>query len=223
MDKELLRIIIMATGLLIIAGILSWSYFKNKQTDESSFDDEPLFRRPRKEQPLAENDDDEDIDIVPVSTKANPYYDEDEDDIDDEELIELSPARPVAPEIIQFSVVARAEEGFKGTDLVSTFETIGLTYGKLKIFERLDVNRLVDFGVASMVAPGTFPSHHLEDYHCPGVVFFMQPSLLDDAVTVFDNMIQAIDVLATDLDAVVWDADRKLLTAAKMKALRQSL
>ena len=58
---------------------------------------------------------------------------------------------------------------------------VGLEYGSLKIFERLDANRLVDFGVACIVEPGTFPDKDLENFYCPGIVFFMQPEALDDA------------------------------------------
>ncbi len=34
MDKELLRIVIIATGLMIIMGMLTWSYLKNKKAQE---------------------------------------------------------------------------------------------------------------------------------------------------------------------------------------------
>ena len=42
MDKELLRIVIIATGLMIIMGMLTWSYLKNKksQEDMDSYDDQ---------------------------------------------------------------------------------------------------------------------------------------------------------------------------------------
>ena len=40
MDKELLRIVIIATGLLIMVGMILWSYLNNRQQDEE-IDDLP--------------------------------------------------------------------------------------------------------------------------------------------------------------------------------------
>ncbi|MDD2801503.1 MAG: cell division protein ZipA C-terminal FtsZ-binding domain-containing protein, partial [Methylococcales bacterium] len=96
-------------------------------------------------------------------------------------------------------------------------------YGSLKIFERLDANRLVDFGVACMVEPGTFPDYDLEDFYCPGIVFFMQPEALDDAQAVFDDYVETIKLLAEQLDGVILDHRRQPLTDATVEAIRQSL
>ena len=48
MDKELLRIVIIATGLMIIMGMLTWSYLKNKKSQEDmDFYDEQEFKGQR--------------------------------------------------------------------------------------------------------------------------------------------------------------------------------
>ncbi|MDP1666555.1 MAG: cell division protein ZipA C-terminal FtsZ-binding domain-containing protein, partial [Methylobacter sp.] len=130
----------------------------------------------------------------------------------------------VAPEIIQFSVVSKTNEGFNGLDLLKAFRIAELEYGSLKIFERLDAKRMVDFGVACMAGPGTFPdSTGMDDFYCPGVVFFMQPGVLDDAVKVFDDFLEAVNILAVELDGEVLDHDRKSLTNATIQLIRQSL
>jgi cell division protein ZipA len=127
------------------------------------------------------------------------------------------------PEIIQFSLVAKAVYGFNGLDLFNAFQIVGLEYGSLKIFERLDGNRLVDFGVASMVEPGIFPETHLDDFFCPGLVFFMQPAALGDAVPVFDDFVDTIKLMAIELDGTALDHERKPLTDATIELIRQSL
>jgi cell division protein ZipA len=220
MDKEIVRIIIIATGLLIIMGILLWSYLKDKQVRQAFdiFEDEmPL--RPRKKavihediEPIAKPEP-----LANVDIQADDYF-EDDDDEDSEPQ-----PRPIAPEIIQLSLMARAEKGFNGAALFNALENAGLTYGKLKIFERLDNNRMVDFGVACLAGGGTFPETNLQNFYCSGVVFFMQPSLLDNPVVVFDELIEVIDIVATDLDGKVFDNDKKLLTFESMKAIRRSL
>ncbi|MDD1638555.1 MAG: cell division protein ZipA C-terminal FtsZ-binding domain-containing protein, partial [Methylococcaceae bacterium] len=141
---------------------------------------------------------------------------------DEEDEIE-PPQRVSVPAIIQFSLIAKADEGFNGIDLVNAFGIVGLEYGNLKIYERLDANRLVDYGVACMVEPGTFPDSNLDSFYCPGLVFFMQPAALDDAQAVFDDYIETIEILAVELDGMIMDHQRQPLTDATIQSLRQSL
>jgi cell division protein ZipA len=238
MDKEILRIVIIATGLVVVIGMLIWAYIKDKraQEDLEFYDDDD-----------DENDyavhipsDLDDFDIIPVESssaakrnvgaqhthdKSDRYYDEDDNEEDyyehDDDL--EPPPRAAAPAIIQFSVITKADEDFNGADLVEAFEMVGLKYGSLKIFERLDENRLVDFGVACIVEPGTFPEKDLDRFYCPGIVFFMQPEALDNPQAVFDDYIETINLLAEKLDGVILDHRRQPLTEATIQAIRQSL
>ena len=220
MDKELLRIVIIATGLIIIMGMLTWSYLRNKRLQaERDADDVAEFGRYHNDSSITA---DADIDNEPEPVdhhyfdQADAVYEPDEDDLE-------PPPREAVPAIIQFSLIAKADEGFNGVDLVNAFGIVGLEYGSLKIYERLDANRLVDFGVACMVEPGTFPNSNLDTFYCPGLVFFMQPGALDDAQAVFDDYIETIEVLAIELDGIILDHRRQELTDAAIQALRQSL
>ena len=229
MDKEILRIVIIATGMVVVIGMLVMAYIKDKKAqEEMDYYDDDL------------SDDDtlpdtrDDFDVVPLGAaktnvgdynKSDRYYDEDEEDDDyyGEEDDQEPPPRAAAPAIIQFSIITKADEDFNGADLVEAFEMVGLEYGSLKIFERLDANRLVDFGVACIVEPGTFPEKDLDKFYCPGIVFFMQPEALDDARAVFDDYIETINLLAAKLDGVILDHRRQPLTEATVQAIRQSL
>ena len=221
MDKELLRIVIIATGLMIIMGMLTWSYLRNKKSQEDlDFHDDQEFKGKRYT-PLPF--DDEKIDSEPIEAVDHHYYDQ-EDSIYEPEQDDIEPPPRVAvPAIIQFSLIARADEGFNGIDLVNAFGIVGLEYGNLKIYERLDANRLVDYGVACMVEPGTFPDSNLETFYCPGLVFFMQPAALDDAQAVFDDFIETIQLLAIELDGIILDHHREPLSDTTIQSFRQSL
>jgi cell division protein ZipA len=223
MDKELLRIVIIATGLIIIMGMLGWSYLKNKKAQEDMdlyYDQES---RSPPDKPLnVEDDDDFEINIETLDDAEHHYEDDDAVYEPEDEDVE-PPPRVAAPAIIQFSLVAKTDEGFNGIDLINAFGIVGLEYGSLKIFERLDANRMVDFGVACMVEPGTFPSTNLDTFYCPGLVFFMQPGALDDPQAVFDDYIETIQLLAIELDGIIRDHNRQPLTDATIQALRQSL
>jgi cell division protein ZipA len=226
MDKELLRIVIIAAGLIVIIGMLFWAYLKSRKTNdrrewygesvpanhEDDFDEEP-FNDPK---PKAGKQ----------KSKSGRLFDQPADfeledfELDDDEAVQ---PRMSVPPIIQFSIVAKADEGFNGVPLIDAFKRAGLEYGSLKIFERLDANRLVDFGVACMVEPGTFPDKNLPTFYCPGVVFFMQPGELDDARAVFDDFVETIQLLANELHGEVWDHKRQPLSDDTIAAIRFGL
>jgi cell division protein ZipA len=237
MDKELLRIVIIATGLIIITGMLAWAFVKNTKYRRSldDFEDETPADtgRPQREG-IADDDfpdmfNEEDIELAQVAPAApvgkparypEPEIDEPADEEEDEEAPE---PRFAAPSIIQFSVVANQDEGFNGLDLAQAFDIVDLEYGNLKIYERLDSNRLVDFGVASMLPPGTFPEQDLEAYYCPGIIFFMQPGELEDASSVFDDFVQTAVFIANELDGTLLDHEHKPLSEKTVELIRRSL
>ncbi|MGZ4981743.1 MAG: cell division protein ZipA C-terminal FtsZ-binding domain-containing protein [Methylobacter sp.] len=232
MDKEILRIVIIATGMLVVIGMLVWAYIKDKKAREDmDFYDDAGDHSVTSDAPDIKDN----FDIAPLAAseshagvhahdQADRYYDEDDDEDYYEQDDDIEPPpRATAPAIIQFSIITKADEDFNGADLVEAFEAAGLEYGSLKIFERLDANRLVDFGVACIVEPGTFPDKNLENFYCPGIVFFMQPEALDDASAVFDDYIETINSLAAKLDGVILDHRRQPLTEATVQAIRQSL
>ena len=107
--------------------------------------------------------------------------------------------------------------------MVNAFSIVGLEYGSLKIYERLDAKRLVDYGVASMVDRGVFPDTDMDAFYTPGLVFFMQPAVLDDAQTIFDDFIETLQLLAIELDGTILDHTKQKLTDATIQAFRLSL
>lgn len=239
MDKELLRVVIIATGLLVIIGMLAWHFFKNRKFSSGSGLFGNLSIGGKIDESLIIHNEHDDFDIEPKKPKryaedektaANDLFENFDVDFDFAEALteghddDQEPApRFTAPDIIQFCIMAKDEEGFNGHDLIKAFQIVGLEYGNLKIFERLDANRLVDFGVACMVEPGTFPDTNLETFFCPGIVFFMQPALLDDAETVFDDFVDTIKLLVIELNGTALDHKRQPLTDETVQLIRQSL
>jgi cell division protein ZipA len=207
MDKELLRWVIVLFGGLVMVVMILWHFIKTlrNRSDSSDLEED-------------EFEDEDEVELFDIEE------DEDEFSALPPDLIDESLASvPKIPALIEFSLVARADEGFNGLDLLDAFERAGLKYGSVKVFERIDENRLVDFAVASMLEPGTFPDEDLEDYFCPGIVFFMQPKELDDPVAVFEDFIDTIDQLADELDGVVWDNQRQPLSDETVEKFRQCL
>jgi len=219
MDKELLRVVIIATGLLIVVGMLTWAYFKNQRL-QAQWDAEDELAFNKDPDPSLEA---EDIYAEDLETLDPHYYDKDDAVFEPEEL-DLEPEpRFSVPAVIQFSLLANAKEGFNGSDLDHAFAIVGLEYGSLNIYERLDPMRLVDFGVACLQEPGTSPRENLDNFYCRGIVFFMQPGVLDDAHLVFDDFVETLQILAVELDGTILDHHREALTDETIFKFRQSL
>jgi cell division protein ZipA len=214
MDKELLRVVIIGTGLIIVMGLLAWSYLKNRQLEEGEDYDFLGINKPGKRYAASVSTEKDGVDPARTLRQDEDLYDSDDPD--------PSP-RISAPAIIQFSLIANADEGFNGLDLANAFSIVGLEYGSLKIYERLDAKRLVDYGVASMSGAGTFPEGNLESFFTPGLIFFMQPGVLDDAQIIFDDYIETLQLLAIELDGTILDHHKRKLTDATIQALRFSL
>lgn len=231
MDKELLRIVIIATGFVVIIGMILWSYIKNRNAmeDEDSIESEKVIGSSGAiSDALKLHTERDDFDIVPVgSAKRTLDSDDNESDWDtefdgDDEM--ESDTRNVLPEILQFGVVASDDEGFNGVELVLVFESVGLEYGDMKVYERINKQGDVDFGVACMVEPGTFPDgEYLASFNCPGIVFYLQHQDLEDAQNVFDDFVDTIKTVAKELDGVIWDHQRQPLTDETIQAIRRSL
>lgn len=230
MDKDLIRIMIFAIGLLVIIGMIAWSYIKHEKFKQNYDDYDDSSERENSELG-GYNEDDYETGLEEISSYdeytevpeeyANPLQPEANRNLNSDS----SEAAPVMkkPAIIQFSIVANREEGFNGTELFDVLDDVGLEYGNLQIFERLDARRLVDFGVASMVKPGIFPSINLAAFHTPGIVFFMQPGKLDNPVAVFDDFVRTFQYVATQLGGKMWDHQREPLTEETIAQIRDSL
>jgi len=223
MDKDLLRLVIIAIGGIVILGMILWSLLKNKRQKRSiDFYDKgnPLENI---DESLVLNTENDDFDIVPLGSAI------DDDpitvasrDFDQQAKVAVETKKPV-PDIIQFSIVAKDDKGFNGAELSNAFEQLGLEYGNMKVFERLDEQRRVDFAVASMVEPGTFPESDLETFYSPGIAFFLQPKELDNPLDIYNEFVETIKLLSTTLDGVSLDHKRQPLSAATIQNFRTIL
>ena len=277
MDKDLLRIVIIATGAVVIIGMLVWSFISSQKEAKQDFDfegdesiddefDEPLLES-SPEMFVADvkietaTTEDEDIaplfkeipegegglvgdDLLSLEEEPGPVLEEPvvkpkpkpkkkpkfknkpKPEPKPIEVPEVKiPDEPNLPEVIQFRIMAHNREGFNGLDMLQAFSSAELQYGNLGIFERLDTNRQVDFGVASMVGSGIFPAkeEELEAFFSPGLIFFMQPKVLDNALDVFDDFIDTVQMLALQLGGFECDGNGQPLTAEGVFQLRAKL
>ena len=243
MDKELLRIVIIISGILVMAGMVYWSYLKNRKSHHNFnfYDDQdPLGKI---DESLIIKTEDDDFEIIPLGSAIDDEnVSEEHEDfqagdktsrIDDnfpasdegEETIESEPDESTSeiPSLIMFSVVAPDTDEFNGAQLIPVLELVGLVCGSTQVFERLDDNNLVDFTVASIIEPGTFPLDDLDSFTCPGLTFFMQPEAFDNPVEVFDDFVAVLHQVSGLLGGVEWDASREPLTEETILYYRRLL
>jgi cell division protein ZipA len=222
MDKELLRIVIIAIGVTVIVIMILWSFLKNRKPRRGiDFYDKgnPLENI---DPSLVVNTDNDDFDIVSIGSAVDKLSPDPITQASEEAYQQESqqPQDKKIPELIQFSIVAATDEGFNGLELVNAFNQVGLEYGSMQVFERIDDRRRVDFAVASMVEPGTFPETNLESFNSPGIVFFIQPIELEHPLAIFDNFIQSINLIAEQLNGIKLDHNRQPLTEQTIQQFR---
>jgi len=227
MDKDLLRIVIIAIGGTVILAMVLWSIFKTKRKQRKiDFYDNgnPLDNI---DQSLVLNTDNDEFDIVPLGSALGDEIGDDPVSVASERPAQSQNAQPQIkiPPVIQFSIVAKTDQGFNGADLLPVFQSVGLEYGSMKVFERFDAQRQVDFTVASMVEPGLFPAENeLDQFNTPGIVFYLQPGELGvNTLAIFDQFIQTINLLAADLDGTKLDHHRQVLTSETIQQFRDAL
>ncbi len=241
MDKDLLRMVIIAVGAVVIIGMVLWGLLRerSKRNGINFYDNhDPLDNI---DPSLVVSTEDDDFEIVPLSTgdnngvqvktRLNSEYVQDAqrggvEDSDHAQRVEPEQAidgNTPLPTLIQLSIVAKKAEGFTGIQLLEACENVGLIYGSVKVFEKLDDLNQVDYAVASMAEPGVFPDDDWENYVCPGVTFFMQPREVGNAAQVFAEMIETIGQLSLVLQGEVLDQNQQTLTEDALQQLKASL
>lgn len=144
-------------------------------------------------------------------------------DVNIKQVPETQGGKKQLPALLQFSIVARGSKGFAGLEVKKACEHVGLIFGSVKVFERLDKLGRVDYAVASMLEPGTFPENAWQAYECPGITFFMQPEKVDNANQVFNEMVNTIGQLSAQLKGDVFDQKQQLLTEGLLQDIESSL
>ncbi len=243
MDKELLRIVIISVGILVVLGMVLWGTIKGKSKRKKiNFYDnhDPLENI---DPNLIVGADNDDFDIVPLTNRDTASYHDEASQIKTrlnpeytQEAIKKNTAhqptvtavvpeeeKRVLPALIQLNIVAKTATGFSGAQLLDAFDRVGLIFGSVQVFERLDEQKRVDYAVASMQEPGIFPKENWGTYHCSGISFFMQPREVDNAPVVFAEMIDTLGQLASLLDGEVLDKNKELLTESALQKITASL
>ena len=128
--------------------------------------------------------------------------------------------------IISLFVTAREGRVFRGVDLVVAAEKVGLEFGDMNIFHRLDERSVAlgpVFSVANMVKPGNFDLARIDALLTPGLGFFMTLPGPLNALDAWDAMLPAAQRMAELLDGVLLDSERNGLGRQGIQHIRDDL
>lgn len=109
---------------------------------------------------------------------------------------------------------------FKGDDLLKVINQQQLKFADMKIYHAYDQSNDIIFSMSNMIQPGYFEPAALSDMRTPGVILFMQLSLVTDSEAAFERMMRCADALSQELDAKVTGSKQQLLTEQDIKDFR---
>lgn len=124
-------------------------------------------------------------------------------------------------------VMAKADQTFKGYELLQALLSQGLRFGEMSIFHRYQNTNgkgPVLFSLTSAVEPGTFDIHNMGRCSSPGLTLFMASSgKSDHDLERFELMYETALNLAKELSGECLDKQRAVVTDATFTRYKQQI
>lgn len=225
-DTELLRIGILAAGLLLIAAIFLFG--RPKRAPQGKRKEPVEIERPRREPVLGETG-------GAVSEEGGSLDGDASVTQPELGLPEVEPSagsdlgkRPSQDfdKIVSLYVAARAGEVLRGEDIVVAAEKTGLVFGYMNVFHRLvegHPERGPIFSMASIMKPGSFDMTHIREMETPAIAFFLTLPAPMTALDGWEKMLPTVQRMAELLDGVVLDDSRNALGRQRIAHIRDEL
>jgi len=233
-DAALLRLGILAAGLLLVAAIVLFGHKEpsrsRRKPTRAAGTNPPPRREPVLANPPVANED------LPATSPA-PVT-EPETSTHSEPVVEATPkfkpnakteATPfLIPEfekIITLYLAARAGQRFSGPDIVVAAEKVSLEFGLRDIFHRMNDSTPPEpiFSMASMMKPGHFDMVQLHTLQTPALVFFLPLPAPMNALDAWETMLPTVQRMADLLGGVILDDTRTVLGRQRIAHIRDEM
>jgi cell division protein ZipA len=112
---------------------------------------------------------------------------------------------------------------FDGQTLLESIVELGLVFGEMSIFHRLDEDGHTAFSLANSVEPGTFDLAKMDNLQIAGVVLFMRVHEVHDPIEVYDNMMDVAQKLCDEFGGKLQDESRSAMTSQTIEHCRQGI
>jgi cell division protein ZipA len=220
MDAASLRLILVVIGAVFLIGLYLWE--KQRADAGSGARPADTRRKPRKQEPN-------------LGGFEEPSFDDTEDQAADAGVAEPQTRGRVAPaddeppaarageEVLIQLYITSSGGAFSGEEILGAAERCKLRPGEMDIFHRTrgdvpDGEPL--FSMANLVKPGTFPFDDMTEFSSPGLAVFGQFRGEPSDLMVFDEMLDAAQIMAELLGGDIRGPQREPLRDADAKALR---
>lgn len=253
MDSMLLRLILLAIGILVLFGIYFWETNRRKQgatqaksretpeiNEMPAMDDdsEPSGWEPQDSEPL-----NMDAELAQLSRQVGSSADSHDEKLALGAEIASSPAESIDEQQETFHFSAKEEspldvpnliiqinlktkgQAFSGQAIAKAVQEVGLQLGEMQIYHRYttDGSHKAIFNMASMVEPGFFPKKDMEGFSTPGLALFAQLPGPGDSLAIFSDMLFTAERLAALLGGVLQDETHSTLTKQTIENLRSQI
>ena len=128
--------------------------------------------------------------------------------------------------VYSLNVMARAEQGFAGDDVLRVLLGCGLRFGDMDFFHLSQAQGgqpTIQFSVANMMQPGVFDLEAMNTLQTKGLMFFLTLPGPEEMVRAFDLMLETAHTVAHSLGGDVYDETRSVMTKQNVESLRQSI
>jgi cell division protein ZipA len=233
---DTLRLILLILGALFIGGMLMyyWVTSENKMKFVRLFPRVKFSRAANKDVMPAttlppEYDDAPDAEDIAALSGLTLPISEPEVDID-----ALGPMSAISEEpdargetiIVALNIMAREGQRFHGLDVLNAIGEQGFVFGDMNLFhaypDQPAKGRPV-CSIANTVEPGSFDIEHMAELETPGLLLFMQlPGPLESTVA-FERLLQLGRGLAEQLDGVLCDESRSVLTLQTIGHIKEKI
>ena len=128
--------------------------------------------------------------------------------------------------VYSLNVIARADQGFTGDDVLRVLLGCGLRFGDMDFFHLSEAQGgapTIQFSVANMMQPGVFDLENMDQLSTQGLMFFLTLPGPHDMARAFDLMLETAHTVAHSLGGDVYDETRSVMTKQYVESLRQSI
>ena len=175
----------------------------------------------------------DDLSQTQVTPDSNPPIDPRTMDwLDEIESIPTSQAKSARlprhedTKVYSLNVIARADQGFAGDDILRVLLGCGLRFGDMDFFHLSEAQGgmpTIQFSVANMMQPGIFDLENMDELSTQGLMFFLTLPGPHDMARAFDLMLETAHTVAHSLGGDVYDETRSVMTKQYVESLRQSI
>lgn len=242
MEADLLRLVLLVSGVILVAVIYLWDRYKRinwhaGQIHKKSTRRQPVFLEPGDAVDVPEMAAvEEEVEPEPLQLIEADTVLLDEDTPEALELnfsaVDSSDYMHVNPDIeedlprmvVQINLVTKGED-FSGVKILGAAREVGLEPGEMDIYHRYDANRKdrVLFSMASMVEPGQFPLQKMDGFSTPGLILFTQLPGVKDGVVIYSDMLFTAQRLLSMLGGVLQDETHSVLSKQTIEHTRESI